>query len=195
MDSPVMAPDSLPDPAVDNDNASLPTPPSTPPPLSHPINSAISVVDSLLAFYHQERMWVYRTRASLELVLEAAPSAGSDSTLVSMSEGTVLEEEDYDDEDEGSVSAIAHTRGSAKAELLTPGSAATTLWMRRKKSFKLKLKGISMRGTKRRTTTGQIAPQTPGVQMLELFENMMEARMESCERISRMMKDVNKGNL
>jgi hypothetical protein len=190
MDSPVVPTDPLPVDAEDRDDVSLTTPPSTPPPSSRPIDSAISLVDSLLAFYHQERMWVYRTRASLELVLEAAPSGASDSTLVSTSESTATVEEK-----EGSLSIIVHPRDNTGMDLMYPANSPTTLWTRRKKSFKLKLEGISMRGRKRRTTAGQEAPQTPGVQMLELFENMMEARMESCERVSRMLRDANTSSL
>ena len=135
-------------------------------------------------------MGVYRTRASLELVLEAAPTAGSDSTLVSTLEAATAMEDD--DNDKGTMSAV---RGGAKADSLASTSESPTLWMRRKKSFKLKLEGISMRGTKRRTAIGQETPQTPGVQLLELFENMMEARMESCERVSRMVREVEMADL
>jgi hypothetical protein len=186
MDSPVMSSDPLPVDAEDPDDISLLSPPSTPPPSSRPIDSAISLVDSLLAFYHQERMWVYRTRASLELVLEAAPSGASDSTLISTSESTATVEEK-----KGSLSIVVHPHDNIGAVPIYPINSPTTLWMRRKKSFKLKLEGISMRSRKRRTITGQEAPHTPGVQMLELFENMMEARMESCERVSRMLREAN----
>lgn len=186
MDSPVMSSVPLPVDAEDPDDVSLPTPPSTPPPSSRPIDSAISLVDSLLAFYHQERMWVYRTRASLELVLEAAPSGASDTTLIATSESTATVEKKED-----SLNIVVHPRDNIGMEAIYPTNSPTTLWMRRKKSFKLKLEGISMRGRKRQTITGQEAPHTPGVQMLELFENMMEARMESCERVSRMLREAN----
>ena len=58
-------------------DTSLPTPPHSPERSlrpSRPIDSTIRILESLVAFYHQERMWVYRTRASLELVLETPRS-------------------------------------------------------------------------------------------------------------------------
>lgn len=137
-------------------------------------------------------MWVYRTRASLELVLEAAPSGASDSTLVSTSETTAGT--GAVDEKEGDLSIVVHPHNIA-AEPIHPANSPATLWMRRKKSYKMKLEGIAMRGKKRQAIAGQEASQTPGVQMLELFENLMESRMESCERVSRMLRDANTSNL
>jgi hypothetical protein len=72
-----------------------------------------------------------------------------------------------------------------------PGLRATTLGMRRKKGFKLKLEGISTRAKRRETNLGLEAPPTPGVQMLEMFENMMQARMDSCERLRLLVKGAN----
>lgn len=166
-------------------NAPLTTPPQAGP--SRCNESTINLLNSLVAFYHQERMWVYRTRASLELVLEAAPSAGSDATISSTDSDLPMDEE-------GCTSlAVVRPQGSVKMEPTSPkGIHTSTLWMRRKKSFKLKLEGISTRSRKRRTSQGQDVPPTPGVQILEVFENMMQARMESCERVSRLVKDANR---
>jgi hypothetical protein len=172
--------------AIAQPNSLLPTPPCSPDRTlrpSHPIDSTLHLLESLIAFYHQERMWVYRTRASLELVLEAAPSGGSD-TYTSAAESDLTTEED------GSTIATP-ALGGIKAELTPPSGARDTLWMRRKKSFKLKLQGISTRGKPRHTTSGHEVPLTPGVQILELFENMMQARMESCERVTKLVKDAN----
>lgn len=146
------------------------------------IDSTINLLDSLLSFYHQERMWVYRTRASLEMVLEAAPSTSSGSVESSVETDSALGDE--------TASAMAtRMMGAVKAEPMSPTSLNNTLWMRRKKGFKLKLEGISTRAKRRRTNQGQEAPSTPGVQMLELFENMMKDRMESCERVSKLVKE------
>lgn len=164
-------------------NNALTTPPGSPR-VSHSIDSTINLLDSLKAFYHQERMWVYRTRASLELVLEAAPSAGSDATMSSTGSDMTM------DSEEGGTTLAILPRGRVKAEPTSPADLrATTLWTRRKKGFKLKLEGISMRSRKRQVH-GQDAPPTQGVQILELFENMMQTRMESCERVSRLVKDA-----
>ncbi|KAF8205094.1 hypothetical protein BJ912DRAFT_940239 [Pholiota molesta] len=51
---------------------SMPTPPFSPQNykmpdgnIENPLNSTINLLDSLVAFYQQERMWVYRTQAVL----------------------------------------------------------------------------------------------------------------------------------
>ena len=157
--------------------------PSKPQHSTRRIDHSINLADSLLAFYHQERMWCYRTRASLELILEPAPSTVRDSSITSSTESDTTAEE-------GDTSlAVVRPHGIVKTEPTSPANMqATTLWMRRKRSFKLKLEGISTRSRKRRTAKGQDAPPTPGVQILEMFERLMQARMESCERVSKLMK-------
>lgn len=155
--------------------------------------STLNLLDSLVSFYHQERMWVYRTRASLELVLEAAPTNSSESG------SSHTAESDSTFGDKGAV--VLRSRGvpGVKQEPMDTPNLNGTLWMRRKKSFKMKLEGISTRTAKRRRlsfsgggggSSDQEELPTPGIQILELFENMMQARMESCERVSRLVKDA-----
>ena len=172
-------------------NASLPTPPDSPQRSLHlprRIDPTTSLLDSLVAFYHQERMWVYRTRASLELVLETVPSGSIDSAMSSAESDLPKQEEGGEEEREGleersfSHAVDIQELDTVKAEPTSPSGVRTTLWTRRKKGFKLKLEGISTRGRRRQANPGLEAPPTPGVQMLEQFSNMLQARMESCER-------------
>jgi len=168
--------------AAPQPNTSLPTPPSSPQRSlcpSRPIDSTINLLDSLVAFYHQERMWVYRTRASLELVLEPAPSGSSDSVMSSAESDLPIEEGESNTSNAAAIQALA----SVKAESSGAPGLRATLGMRRKKGFKLKLEGISTRIKRRQINLGHEAPPTPGVQMLELFGGMMQARMESCIRL------------
>jgi len=112
--------------------------------------------------------------------LEAVPSGASD-PVTSAAETNLTKEEDG-----GAVNMLAfQALDGIKVESSAPQN---TLWMRRKKSFKLKLEGISMRGKRRHANSAH--EPTPGVQILELFENMMQARMESCERVSRLVRDA-----
>jgi hypothetical protein len=172
---------------------SLPTPPDSPQRSSRRIDPTISLLESLVAFYHQERMWVYRTRASLELVLEAAPSGNSDSVISSADSDLPKEEGAEEEQESTTVNAVGmQTLDGVRAESTSSSGLRTTLWMRRKKGFKLKLDGISTRGKRRQANPGLEAPLTPGVQMLELFENMMQARMESCERLSKLVNGCEK---
>ncbi|KAH7930744.1 hypothetical protein BV22DRAFT_1028195 [Leucogyrophana mollusca] len=168
----------------------LPTPPSSPPTLP-PVESTISLLESLVAFYHQERMWVYRTRASLELTLQerangsanhAASASDESSPLTSDTEGTLT------------------GRTPIKEEPHTPSEAPDSKWYKRKRAFGLKLEGISVTRGMPTVNNGGIAKQKhnrgrrePSVQMLELFESMMQARMESCERVTRMVRNAGNG--
>ncbi|KAG2042301.1 hypothetical protein BDR03DRAFT_945008 [Suillus americanus] len=171
-------------------NTLLPTPPSSPPRVGlHPVESTITLLENLVAFYHQERMWVYRTRAQLEMSLQ-----------------------------ERDASAAAATDDEEEREREEPDSAEetseTTKWMKRKKAFGLKLEGIATtRGMPRGGIVKQRAPppmlpafahsnqtggqhvlgssgREPGVEILEMFERMMQARMESCERVTRMVRNA-----
>ncbi|KAG2152373.1 hypothetical protein BD769DRAFT_1404792 [Suillus cothurnatus] len=170
-------------------NTLLPTPPSSPPRVGlHPVESTITLLENLVAFYHQERMWVYRTRAQLEMSLQERDASAAAATD---------EEEEMEKEEPNSAE-----------------SSVTTKWMERKKAFGLKLEGIATtRGMPRGGIVKQRAPppmlpafahsnqtggqpvlgssgREPGVEILEMFERMMQARMESCERVTRMVRNA-----
>ena len=121
----------------------LPTPPSSPPTIGmHPVESTISLLESLVAFYHQERMWVYRTRAQLEMGLLQAPVSQTDSSVS-------LDSEFHDDSD---------TLGRLRSQSASPtepsdstSPSPPTKWLKRKKAFNLRLEGIS-------STRGMLPP-------------------------------------
>jgi len=172
----------------------LPTSPSSPArnAFEHS-DSAVALLQSLVAFYHQERMWVYRTRAHLEFALDVMPTPSARQNIYSPT----------------SASSPSETPSSTMSAVQTPVSASISSspmstpikeeptspapiskWMRRKKSFGLRLEGIRpvMSGgvSKKRASR----PRT-GVFLLEQFESMMKTRMESCERISNMVRNAN----
>lgn len=189
-------------------NTLLPTPPSSPPRVELlPVESTISLLENLVAFYHQERMWVYRTRAQLEMSLQ-----DRDVTATMQDEEETAQEEP-DSAEEGEEETLE-----------------TTKWMKRKKAFGLKLEGISttrgmptvarggvMKQRARSSMMQQSMPvsfansnqtltsgpqptlvlgaggREPGVQILEMFERMMQARMESCERVTKMVRNASGG--
>ncbi|KAG0709764.1 hypothetical protein DFH29DRAFT_885709 [Suillus ampliporus] len=184
-------------------NTLLPTPPSSPPRVGlHQVESTITLLENLVAFYHQERMWVYRTRAQLEMSLQDRDACAA---------AAATQDDDEEEEEE--------------MEKEEPNSAEETSWMKRKKAFGLKLEGIAttrgmLRGgiVKQRARTpimrqpmsagfaqssqtqisggGQptlmlgAGGREPGVEILEMFERMMQARMESCERVTRMVRNA-----
>ena len=267
----------------------LPTPPSSPAAVVHPIENTITLLESLVAFYHQERMWVYRTRAQFEMdMMQRVEDANADPTATADAEG---------DARSGSISPSQSAKSSsptvdgqsAQSEGTSP--SPPTKWLKRKRAFNLRLEGISTsRGGVNRsrpylhrprqgsslnpagpqppptphgapphafypppatnsafgpaTTTltspylchpsfaatfgppqsaqpstastsqpspySQVSPQInapesqraaaplvlgaggrePSVQILEMFEKMMQARMESCERVTRMVRSA-----
>jgi hypothetical protein len=140
----------------------------------NPLKSTIHLLDSLVAFYQHERMWVYRTRAMLE---EAFPNP------------TVITQ---------SISNPASSSPPAKndeAPINEPLPSRQTRWTRRKKGFKLKLNGIRPKRVVPAIPVDQVRQLEylhPREQLLEMFEKMMESRMESCQRINKLVRDANR---
>ncbi|KAF8165221.1 hypothetical protein B0H34DRAFT_229081 [Crassisporium funariophilum] len=166
---------------------SIPTPPFSPhnyrmpdENADDPLKSTINLLDSLVAFYQHERMWVYRTRAMLEEAFPNPPIMTSPNQSSSSQSTPSLADSRYNDPNEPSP------------------SHQSTRWMRRKKGFKLRLDGIRAK----RVISAQ--PMSEGLQheqlqpreqILEMFEKMMESRMESCQRVTKLVRDANRAHL
>ena len=175
----------------------LPTPPQSP--TSHEIaHPAISLLESLEAFYQQERYWVHHTRAALELAItkgiDAPPRVSAPSPSASSSSSL-----------HGALSPASSTSSDATAVDLPivkmePGPSPNALvcppssrWMRRKNIMRLKIDGISVERRKRRPH--RAAQTEPGARLLEMFSELMDARMESCQRVQRMVRNANRADL
>ena len=151
--------------------------------------SAVSLLDSLVSFYQNERMWVYRTRAKLQdaftpQIITKQPDQLQQPYGPESSNGFPMdptETQHYPDYD---VASSLSPRGQ-------------TRWMRRKKGFKLRLEGIRARRivNTQSSSQGQQDELQPREQMLEMFEKMMEARMDSCQRVNKLVRDANRANL
>lgn len=117
----------------------LPTPPSSPPTIGmHPVESTISLLESLVAFYHQERMWVYRTRAQLEMgLLHRAPDSPFGSS-VPVDAGL---DDNPDSPGQLQTRSASSPDSTKTAENASP--SPPTKWLKRKKAFNLRLEGIS----------------------------------------------------
>lgn len=139
----------------------------------NPLKSTINLLDSLVAFYQQERMWVYRTRAMLQ---EAFPNPSTvDPTTQSIPASSPRDEQ-------------------------APSSEPPhqTRWTRRKKGYKLRLDGIRPKRVISAIPVDQVRQPEylhPREQLLEMFEKMMESRMESCQRINKLVREANRANL
>ena len=184
-------------------DGALPTPPRSLRTSEHS-RAVTNLLDHLQSFYQQEQYWVHHTRAALEMALAkgvdadalmcASPSdeqtlpspASSTSTLCdSPPLKTVMVKPDPDAE-------------NTNLLLLTPEeeqNTHTSRWLRRKNRMRLRLEGINSHphrnnGTKtRRSRPLQASSSEPGARLLEMFSELVDARMESCQRISRMVQE------
>ncbi|KAJ3517986.1 hypothetical protein NLJ89_g151 [Agrocybe chaxingu] len=172
---------------------SIPTPPFSPhnyrmpdETTENPLRSTINLLDSLVAFYQHERMWVYRTRAMLEEAFQMPPLPGTaHQQYLTDQHGMPMDIRMEDMNDPGAAQSHQSTR-----------------WMRRKRGFKLRLDGIRNRRVISTQPVGQGQGQEQGYEelqprerILEMFDKMMESRMESCQRVTKLVRDANRANL
>ncbi|KAJ2920092.1 hypothetical protein MD484_g365, partial [Candolleomyces efflorescens] len=172
--------------------SSIPTPPFTSPAIQphldgasdYTLTSTIPLLDSLIAYYQHERMWVYRTRAQLENGLPGAPSfeQSFDQSLSLPSNSSYLDVtgESSDSLDDGGIGAMPQ---------------ASTRWTKRKKGFKMRLEGLSPTAQQARQPLGSEDTAPSREQILVMFEKMMESRIESCQRINKLVRDANRAGL
>ncbi|KAI0284376.1 hypothetical protein BGY98DRAFT_1087619 [Russula aff. rugulosa BPL654] len=103
---------------------------------------------------------------------------------------------------------VHRTRAALELALTAKGPEPTTpppslgkvhpksRWLQRKQSFKLRLEGIGPSSLHRRQRRMQRdASAEAGTRLLELFGQLMEARMESCHRVNRLVREANRVDL
>ena len=171
----------------------LPTPPFSPPQTltDAPVDTSVVLLNSLVSFYQQESLWVHRTRAALELALTAK---GRDSITAAATAKALSSDSSASLTDDSDVQSI-------KAEPTTPPPSVGKMhpksrWMQRKQSFKLRLEGIGPQSLHRRNRRmRRDATAEAGTRLLELFGQLMEARMESCHRVNRLVREANRADL
>ncbi|KAF9028441.1 hypothetical protein BDZ89DRAFT_766330 [Hymenopellis radicata] len=128
------------------------------------LRPSVNNLDSLVTFYQQERMWVYRTRVELQ---------------------------DVEDEDEHSP-PLPNSPPSPSISHEPPirpsrRSSSPTRWTRRKKGLKL-----NSSSSRRSLQTSMDAAHNPAIRVLDMYESIMQSRMESCERINRLIRNANR---
>ncbi|KAH9482377.1 hypothetical protein JR316_0004477 [Psilocybe cubensis] len=173
---------------------SIPTPPFSPQNYrmpdenaENPLKSTINLLDSLVAFYQHERMWVYRTRATLEDAFQSPPPPTDDRAQDNLDDISAST-----NDEEAARYTDAQLPSTSRAQ-----SQQSTRWNRRKRGFKLRIDGIRH---KRVISTQPVGDQhsgqlPPREHILQMFEKMMESRMESCQRVNKMIQDANRANL
>jgi len=187
------------------DSSSLPTPPHSP--TVYPIRTAIHLLDSLQAFYHRERTWVLHTRAELEENLigdgdtpllhdSSSMDSPSGSSAYSSSTDASAASESTQPQQMQSISHVVKAE-PVDAELPTKDhSRHHSRWARRKNSYQLKLEGIGHKSRRRFVRPARDhAVSEPGAQLLEMFGDLVDARMESCQRITRLIRSANRADI
>ncbi|KAI0755477.1 hypothetical protein BC629DRAFT_1584669 [Irpex lacteus] len=165
----------------------LPTPPHSPTetamvPKAH---VAVSMLDHLRTFYQQEQYWVHHTRASLEMAI--AKGIDGDALLYPPTS---------DDQSMPSPASSTSTLcDSPPHKTVMESAARASRWAHRKNKMRLRLDGINSHphrdsGLKSKKSRPLKAPPTePGARLLEMFSELVDARMESCQRITRMVQE------
>ena len=62
-------------------------------------------------------------------------------------------------------------------------------WLRRKNRMRLHLSGISTNNPNRRRRPARAPPSEPAARLLEMFAELVDARMESCVRMERLVRE------
>ena len=170
--------------------AHLPTPPQSPSAeqlSTEPINSSLTLLGNLTAFYQQESYWAHHTRAALE------------SAISSTVEGTITLSTDVDNVDStlsysprSVACTLSSTTGlsansdylSIKVKPLGPKTKSMDLQQRRRNrknnNLRLKLSDITSPILKQQGTRHS-------QRILEMFTELVESRAESCERVTKMV--------
>ncbi|GBE79537.1 hypothetical protein SCP_0207370 [Sparassis crispa] len=169
--------------------ASLPTPPHSPRSLV-PVQPATVLLDSLAAFYQQERYWIHHARAAIELAI----SKGADAKAITYPTPPSSDSSPSSSSSPAASPEAASDDPAVKAE---PGAdvdlsvvRANTRWMRRKNIMRLKLDGVSSHSHphSRHRRPMRAPHDEPGARLLEMFSALVDARMESCVRVSTLVQ-------
>ncbi|GJE84070.1 hypothetical protein PsYK624_001450 [Phanerochaete sordida] len=168
-----------------------------------------SLLDNLTSFYQQEQYWVHHTRAALELAItkgidgpDAQPLTGSSaasSALASPALSDVSCDVRIKAEPEPE-HTLASPPSSASSLLASPAGSPgavshalqqhTSRWLRRKNQMRLHIAGIS---TQKRRRPARAPPTEPAARLLEMFAELVDARMESCQRMEKLVRESGRG--
>lgn len=157
------------------------------------LKSTINLLDSLLDFYQQECIWVYKTRASLSEISYSPSSQSDSSSNESQSSASPSPPSSVDTD-------IVKSEPMPSPPIPPSRSSSSSRWSHRKRGFKLRLDGIASARRRasplhRSQSASARRGPNPREHILELFEKMMESRMESCERVNRLVKNANRADL
>lgn len=133
------------------------------------LRTSANNLESLVSFYQQERMWVYKTKAEFQ---------------------DLDEEEDEDSPPRSSPSPSHESESSIRPSRRS--TSPSSRWIRRKKGLKLNL--ASAPASRKTLQTSVDAAHNPALRVLDMYESIMQSRMESCQRINRLIRNANKAH-
>lgn len=137
-------------------------------------------------------MWVYRTRATLENAFDETPGnlpAPVEPHLPPVDKAFPKLEDDH--------GGTFHREKGSK----TSPPSSPSRWTKRKRGFKLRLelspqpKRILPTVQSVDGSAASLSSLPPKEHLLDMFEKMMESRMESCERINKLVRRANRAHL
>ncbi|KAF5387979.1 hypothetical protein D9615_000526 [Tricholomella constricta] len=161
----------------------LPTSPTMIPATDGSLQSTLTLLDSLVYFYEQERAWIHRTRTALD-----------DAYKLSQLEPTQsLPSPPPTDSDSSNNSDVSDNNDPSPASAAQAASQSS----KRKKGFKLRLNSCDNRiaSPKPIRRIASHSDFTQRKQILDMLDRAMEARMESCQRVNRLVRDANRADL
>lgn len=170
-----------------------------------------TLIGSLTSFYQQEQYWIHSTRAALELAItkgidsaEAQScSASSGQISPALSDASCSSVRVKAEPEAESAVGLASPASSTSSALASPTLATAAMsaadqqqasrWLRRKNRMRLHLSGISTNNPNRRRRPARAPPSEPAARLLEMFAELVDARMESCVRMERLVRESGRG--
>ncbi|KIY49329.1 hypothetical protein FISHEDRAFT_25226, partial [Fistulina hepatica ATCC 64428] len=171
------------------------------------------LLGSLLVFYQQQQLWLYETRSAIRDILPD-DSHGRDNRLIEdedvipdsppASEQEEIDELANDTESEHPPAAESSSARSGRTPSVPrKRSLSPAQWSRRKKSFQLRLEGVSpsRSGSRHRRSRSKPAKERRQsheerlwaercMQLLAQYETLTETRMDSCHRLSTLVSHL-----
>lgn len=146
------------------------------PPLDNSAESTITLLDSLVEFYQHERVWIDRTRAVLEDAFQASASTRFDAETTLPSPPPDI------------VGIVSKCGPTGEIPCKQPSQ------LLRRQGFKsdrplVAVESKSVRPIKSRKDFSQRK------EILDALDRMMEARIDSCRRVNRIVRDANRADL
>lgn len=197
-------------------NATMPTPPQSPRTDDAPTTEEpLYQLEQLMSFYENANTWVHSTRAALfELALAQSAASSPSEEPAKLPPSPAPSSSSPPAAILSMIARTQDTRADAPPAA-TAETPAETQWSRRKNGLKLEL-NLDGIGARRRIAKRAVAErrheenaesqasapapdaQMPGenvARMLQLFGDLVDARMESCARMERLVRNANRRDL